>query len=160
MALSTHVTNRLSNRRLIELTNPDDSSAASVDTTLLGYAADDAEAWLEMLAGVAYDDDDARHVAVAISAVEFLLISWAGPQGEALLRNRPGNETFEELRNRIEEQLRQLGAVTGRDRVKPQTTSNLTPTREANTGDVLPSLGPGALGGINLRAPGGGRKDP
>jgi len=160
VALSTHVTNRLSSRRLIELTNPDDNAAVTVDTTLLGYACDDAAAWLEMLAGVAYDDTDARHIAVAISAVEFLLISWAGPQGEALLRNRPGNETFNELRTRIEEQFGQLGAVTGRDRVKPQTTSNLVPTREAASGDVRPSLGPESLAGINLRAPGGARKDP
>ena len=48
MALSTHVTNRLSNRRLIELTNPDDSSAASVDTTLLGYAAGVAHASIHL----------------------------------------------------------------------------------------------------------------
>lgn len=117
MALETHVQNRYSNQLLVQWTNPQNSTATTIDSDRLGYACDDVEAWFKILAGVAYDDTDARHIAVAVEGVQ------------ARLKNIAGIENSSEWDN-WKTDMKDFAKVTGRDRIKPTTTSTLDPTDE------------------------------
>lgn len=145
MALTDRVTARLSSQRLIELTNPDNAGASSVDTTRLGYAATDTMADFEIYAGVEYDDDDERHVAVGIDGVVFHLARNAGLVAP-------------EIEQRWHQRLEALGKVTGRNRVTPVTSSNLQASRESTASSpVRPIFDPENTGGLQLRPPRGDR---
>lgn len=145
MALTDRVTARLTNQRLVELTNPDSANSSTVDTDRLGYAADDAEAELEIYCGVAYDDNDARHVAVAVDGVIYHLTRAAGLVAP-------------EIEKRWRDGLEALRKVTGNNRVTPRTSSHLTASREATTSSpVRPIFDPEHTGALQLRPPRGDR---
>jgi hypothetical protein len=127
MSLVTEVQARYPANRLKQLTNPGDESASAVDTTFLGYSATDVEAEFEIYAGVTYDGTDARHVAVAV----------AGVIAKLYLRGEAPGEKAQSLHDDYLERLQALGKVTGRDRLKPQTTSQLTPTPERTGSEVV-----------------------
>ena len=78
MALSDDVTNRMASQRLIEVTNDRDSTATTVDTTILGYAATDISADFELLSSENYDSTNAVHVAIAVPAVMGKLYEYQG----------------------------------------------------------------------------------
>lgn len=118
MALIDEVTARYTTARLTALTRQDDTTTATVDTTVLGNACDDVEAEIEVRCGVAYDGTDARHVAYAVRGVIALLNYRAGTQG-----SQAGWDGWTES-------LRSLGRVTGQDRLTPETDSPLEPTAD------------------------------
>lgn len=120
MALADEVTARYPEPRLRQLTNGGTESASSINTTTLGYAATDVQADFKTYCGVAYDNSDARHVAVAVEGV----IAKLYQRGEA-----PGSKA-NALHDAYIERLTALAKVTGRDRLKPTTKSVLTPTSE------------------------------
>ena len=120
MALSDEVTSRYPNSRLIELTNAGDESASTINTTVLGLAATDAEAEFEEIAGLAYDGTDDRHVRAGVKGVIALLYKWGASPGAA------ADAAYDEFKEACES----VGRVTGRNRVKPTTSSVLTPTSE------------------------------
>lgn len=144
MALSDRVTERYGTQGLVELTNPGDTSATTADTDRLGYACTDAAADLEIYAGVAYDETDARIVAVAVEGAVYHLRR----------KLRPGDPANAQLRKEWLEQLEGLGRVTGRNRISPRTNSLLDPTRERADGRVRPDFDRAQLEHMQLRPPG------
>jgi phage gp36-like protein len=120
MALAAEVIARYPNSRLVQLTNPGDGSATTVDTTRLGYAVTDAQNEFEDIAGVAYDNSVSKHVTAAVQGVIAFLYLGAESPGAAADKEY---DRFIEMSERVAE-------VTGRNRVKPTTSSILTPSSE------------------------------
>ena len=120
MALADEVTARYPTNRLKQLTNPGVSTATSVNTTFLGYAVTDAQAEFEEIAGVAYDNSNDNHVNAAVKMVIALLYLRGESPGEG------ANREYE----RAKESCEQVGRITGRNRIKPTTSSVLTPSSE------------------------------
>ena len=127
MPLANHIQNRLPTQRLVELTQINSRSATTVDAARLTTVAGDVEALFEVLAGIVYDDTDARHIIVGVDGLEILLQVW---KGDSSSRDRWDRwQTFMRM---------DFSKVTGRNRVKPKTSSRLTPSEEAPVGDVRP----------------------
>lgn len=135
MPLATHVQNRYSAQLLIELTNPDNADATTLDSTRLGLAAGDVEADFRIYAGTAYSDTDARHIAAAVPGVIQKLRIYMGQVADVFAAEEDWQK-----------RLRALGMVTGRNRIRPTLASNLTdenaqaqpPFRDSNFDDYLP----------------------
>lgn len=122
MTLQAKVTDRYSNAagsRLAQITNPGASSTNTVDIDRLDRACEDVQSDFEIIAGVAYDDDDGRHVVVAVEGVIAKLY---------LRTEAPGNNA--KLHDAYLDRLNDLKKVTGRNRPMPVTTSTLDPTAE------------------------------
>jgi len=140
MALAAEVQSRYPSALLIQLTNPMNTAASSVNMTTLGLAATDVEADFQITAGVAYDGADARHVSVGIEGVI------------AKLLERTGHSDASAWRARYDSRLRDLAKVTGRDRILPTSDGILQPTepqagtivRPAFDDDVFDGFVPGA----------------
>lgn len=118
MALSTDVQNRYSTQYLIELTNPQNRNATTINTTLLNNAGTDIEALFEVYAGVTFDDTDPQHIATGVEGVV------------AFLMRRTGQSAAE---TRIEAWIsstRALGEIEGRNRVTPDSTTLFQPSRD------------------------------
>jgi hypothetical protein len=150
MTLSTEVQARLGTDLLVQLTNPDDPAATSINTTILTAACDDTEGEF-LSAGIALDITDKRHLSVAVDGVRWKLYDYKAPFTEAA-------KSFEV---RFRESLDRLKLVTSRDRITPTTDSELTPSSdkpEGYTGEVRPSFDRELLTGFNLRQPRG--RDP
>ena len=81
MALEDDVIARLSVQRVNELTNPQNPSAATLDTTRLARAVDDVEAEFQRRTGIAFDDTNAQHVALGVQGVVCRLKKMAGEPG-------------------------------------------------------------------------------
>ena len=130
MALSDRVTERFSAQFMVSITNPDDQDAASINTTLLGYAATDVEADFKVYAGIEYDETEDTHVSVAVQGV-ILKLQNRRSQGE------PRSDD-----NWIE-RLKALAMVTARDRISPVTDSILSPSdRSDETTPIRPIFDP------------------
>lgn len=84
MSLATEAQARLPSALLLQLTNQSDTTATSVDTTILGYAATDAAAEFEQEVGVAFDSTVASHVAAGIAGVLYYLYLYTGKSGAAV----------------------------------------------------------------------------
>jgi len=80
--LTDAVVARVPNARLVQLTNKDSRSASTVNTTVLGIAADDAVAEFETKAGRTFDDTDAKHIRIVWTGVIAFLIAYKGQEGE------------------------------------------------------------------------------
>ncbi len=115
MPLATHVTNRYSSTLLIPLTNANDKSATTVDTTVLGYAVDDVGGDFEIVLGRAYEDAESRDVSVAVEGVV------------AKLMMRTGNnaQISKDLHDQYLQRLRQL-----RKKLIPKSSNLRTPTSD------------------------------
>jgi len=120
MSLTLNVQNRYGTQFLVNLTNPSDPSATTIDTTRLSNSCTDTEADFKIYAGTIYDDTDARHVTVAVDGVIAKLAVRTGTGGNY------ARVTHEEYLER----LRHLALVTGRDRISPRTDSVLQPSPE------------------------------
>lgn len=144
MPLATHVQNRIQTQLLVELTNPNDRSATTVNATVLGYAVDDVSADLQIYAGVAYVDTDARHVAAAVRGVLLYLRQYAG-------RATGIYDEIDRWHKMLTEDLR---AVAGNNRLLPRTTSVLDPTDE--TVNARPAFDPEAAWTDLVPDPSGG----
>lgn len=111
MTLQTVVTARVSNQRLVNLTNPDLPAPTTIDTTRLGYACAEAEGEFQVHAQDVFDETDARHIAPAIDLVILLLQE----------RGSAPTEGLGAQREKIIQRLKDLALVTGRNRVMPST---------------------------------------
>lgn len=146
MALWDEVATRYADQELIELTNSgrDNSSGATVDTTVGNAAAADIQAYFEILAGVTYSNSDARHVMVAVEGVVALL----------RMRAKNAQKAHKAYFEAWKQDLRDLGSVTGRNRVVPKSTSLYTPEDEVPAGlDVDMPFGTRRMDDIIPRAP-------
>tara|TARA_Y100000310_G_scaffold334113_1_gene413076 strand:- start:2979 stop:3440 length:462 start_codon:yes stop_codon:yes gene_type:complete len=127
MSLTLNVQNRYGTQFLVNITNPADPSATTIDTTRLSNSCTDTEADFKIYAGTTYDDTDARHVTVAVDGVIAKLAIRTGTGGNY------ARATHEEYLER----LRHLALVTGRDRVAPKTDSILQPSTEQVGDEVV-----------------------
>lgn len=123
MALATHVTNRVTTQRLAQLTS---DTGTTIDTAVLGYAVDDAIADIEMEGAVAYDDDDAVHRMMGVQGVVLYLLTYKVEVNAF--------ERLEKWQDRLHNKLRLQGQA---NRVMPKSTSELTPTDEAASGEIV-----------------------
>lgn len=118
MPLSTHVQDRYSTQYLIELTNPQNRNANTVNTTLLANASSDVDALFDVYAGVIYDDADAQHIAVAVEGVV------------AFLMRRTGQSTAETRISAWVSSMRDLSRTEGRNRIIPDSTTRMQPSAD------------------------------
>ena len=120
MALSDEVQNRWSSQILINAFNPQDSTATTLSTGVdskFALAIADVEAGFEIYAGVTFDNTKSTHKMIATEGV---LIRGLVFTGQSDLTH------WDSWINR----LRDLGLVTGRDRLSMYTDSTLSPTRD------------------------------
>lgn len=129
MALATQVTNRTKTQHLVNLTNPNDRTATTVDTAYLDYAVTDVQADFEIEAEVEYDDTEPMHVSVGVQGVIAKLLMYAESGG--------AGGTGEDAHTRWISRLRKLRSVTSRARVSPVTRSPLTPSDEQIDDEVV-----------------------
>lgn len=127
MALWDEVVSRYADSELTQLTNQDDTNATTPNTTRANAAVTDVQAQFKILAGVEFDLTDARHVATGVECVVALLE----------LRAKGGTTQQRQRWEECKTSLRELGAVTGRDRVSPVSSSELTPSDEASPGETV-----------------------
>jgi hypothetical protein len=119
MTLSTEVIARVSSALLIELTNQGSTTATTVNTTLLGHAASDAEQEFLVETGLTFDASKPLHVAACISGVLYYLHSYTGIQ----------SERQESIKARWQQWLAKAArAVGGERRLMPQTSSVKKPS--------------------------------
>lgn len=78
MAIEDEVKSRYSNQRLVELTNPGNPNAATIDGTRLTLAATDARQEFELMTATAFDINDATHVAIVVEGVLCYLMKRTG----------------------------------------------------------------------------------
>ena len=126
--LIDEVDERYNRQFLIGLCNPNDRAASTLDKTSddapIVLASTDVEADFEIVAGVIYDNDDKRHVAVGIEGVIAKLsvrMNQAGDRSKALVDG-------------YMEKLERLALVTGRNRLLPLSKSELQPSDEVPEG--------------------------
>ncbi len=119
MALIDEVKARYATSKLVQLTTQDDTSATSINDTVLGYAVTDVEAYFRTHAGATYDNSDPRFVPIACDGVVTLL--QARKRGLILEQD----EAWRRWVGRVQE----LGQVTGRNRVLPKSNSLRQPQR-------------------------------
>lgn len=127
MALTDRVQARLPTELLAQLTQKDSRQPSTIDTTVLGLACTDVEADIETFAGVAYDNDDERHVAFAIRGVLLHLRVYQG-------RTEGAYERLRDWQRSLDENLR---LVTGNNRIRLKSSSDLTPSDEAVDGAIV-----------------------
>ena len=121
MALADEVSNRLSANLLRELTNQGDTSATTVNTTVLGYAATDAAGEFLVETGLTLDTTKAQHVAAGVIGTLYYLYSYSGIETSTATKQR-------------EQWYRWLTKIDGTEgagrRLHPSTTSDLSPTAQ------------------------------
>lgn len=123
MALADDVQARIPTRRLRELTNRDSNNATTVNTTVLGYAVTAVEGAFKTYAGEEYDGSLEQHVGVAADAVVERLKTWA-------TGTKAGWDAAVQA-------IKDMAQTRARDRVIVETTSQLTPSTEVESGQVV-----------------------
>lgn len=113
MALTDEVQSRVPSQQLIELTNPRDTTASAIDSTVLAQAASSIEAYFGRDAEESYDSTVAIHVEVCVNGVIALLRLWADGLYE-------GTQDFWDS---FRAECGRVRAVRSRARIEPSTTS-------------------------------------
>ena len=144
MALTEHVTDRVSEQLLKEITNWKKRGATSLDSQILGHAADDIENMFQVYAGVAYDDTNGLHIPIAVEGVVALLMR-RGKQSTGDRRWRDWLTTMEAF-----------AKVNGRERVLPDSTSQLQPSTDTRlTSSPKPAFDDSRFDNVIPNPPGG-----
>ena len=118
MPLATHVTDPNTTQYLRQVTNPQNPNATTVNTTLLGFAADDVDALFEVYSGVAYDDANQLHIAVAVDGVISFLLQ------------RTGQSAAQQRMDTWIAAMRSLSRVEGRNRITPDSNTLMQPSAD------------------------------
>lgn len=125
MALEDEVQTRYPTQRLVELTREDNTG--TIDTTKLAAACRDVEADFLLYASITFDVTEARHVALAVPAVETKLKVYAGSlSGERAAAAQKEWET----------KLSQLARKRNVSRIRPTCTSPYTPSDRNPSGST------------------------
>lgn len=136
--LATAVQARIPETRLIQLTNINDDSATTVNTTTLELAVDDTEADFKTYAMLDFDGTDARHIRLGIDGVLAFLEANRGQDAD---QNR-----LAAWRDRCAE----FAKTTSRARISPRVTPGLPPTTYPNS---RPGFDPSRFDGPSPLAP-------
>lgn len=136
--LATAVQARIPETRLIQLTNINDDSATTVNTTILELAVDDTEADFKTYAMLDFDGTDARHIRLGIDGVLAFLEANRGQDAD---QNR-----LAAWRDRCAE----FAKTTSRARISPRVTPGLPPTTYPNS---RPGFDPSRFDGPSPLAP-------
>lgn len=142
MSIASRAQERISAQLLLEWTNQGVPSATSINTTFLGYVADDVEGMFLAETGLAYDDDDKLHVSVAVDGVMSRFQELSGITG----RNS------DQITERWQKGLIKIAQTRGSERrLLPNSSSVLSPSSEtidarpdhdrANWGAFVPKMG-------------------
>ena len=121
MALIDEIKTRIPIQRLIELTNPDDTTATAVNDTTLGKGVSDTENIFKAEVGVAFDLTNAIHLAYIIEGVEIILMKWIGRETATV------KDKDESWHRKLDVLRRTIGANA---RPTPLTDSEMTPTTD------------------------------
>lgn len=119
MTLRTKVVARYSAQRLLNLTNPDNPGATTLDSDRLDAACDDATADFATHAMLAFDETVPQHVSVAVRRVV------------ALLLDRQMNGANDEM-EASQKALENLAGVTSRKRIVAQCDRSLGPSPDVD----------------------------
>lgn len=122
MALADDVQAQVETAYLAELTNPNDRSLKTVDTTRLGYAVTAVEAAFKRHVQAAYDSADDQHVDIGIQGV-LIKLRQRTRSGDS------GGAATQEWKDWIDE-CTALRDASSRGRVMAQTNSEVVPTSE------------------------------
>lgn len=117
MSFATEATSRFSSIRLIALTNPDSTTASSVNTTVRDAALADAQARFKQLARVDPDSTIDEHIMAVLMGFPFFCAVYTGNL----------NPTVESLLTKFEAMCSVIGNNQG---VVPATDSELTAVRD------------------------------
>ena len=122
MPLLADYQSRYSTQIRTNVSNPQNTSPTTPDTTLEGLAATDVAARFQAECGVAYSSSTAIHVDVCCPAVFAKLQIWTGQADQSFY-------------DKAIEAMRAVKLVLGRDRITPTTDSLLDPTKDTS-GDL------------------------
>ena len=126
MSLTTEWQARTSTARQVQLTNPDNNPASTVNATVLAAAVADATAKFYRVTGRTLVDTLPSHVEAAVPAVTYYLLSYGAT---------PDVEYLRRARDAMLKALRDLVDLT------PVTTSTLTPSApDLSGGPVRPDF--------------------
>tara|TARA_R110000824_G_scaffold26620_2_gene91277 strand:+ start:275 stop:736 length:462 start_codon:yes stop_codon:yes gene_type:complete len=119
MTLSSEVQLRISSKKLIELTNQDNLSATTLNTTVLNAAIADSKAEITDETNLVFDDTKAQHIRVGVIGVQAYLQSYTNSQTTA----------YESLRREFERAMVKLGKNLGAEkRLSPSSNNTTTPS--------------------------------
>jgi phage gp36-like protein len=127
MALIDRVQERITADVLVKLTNPDESNTTTVDTTYLQLVCDDVESEFVAWLNEEYVETIRVLVSAACLLVRYKLIQYGAAPGKAELA----------LMERLEKMVERIRMVRARDRISPQTSSDLTPSTEVQAGETV-----------------------
>lgn len=146
MSLASEVQTRISDQRLTEITNTDNRDATTPNVSRLDAASDDIEnAWFPRFTGIAYDNTELGHIAVAVDGVEALLI------------RRNGQTSSREIWDNWAVTAESWGKIQGRKRVVPVTSSKMIPSKDDRlTSTPRPAFDDRRWDGYIADAPSGG----
>lgn len=137
MTLSANVQTRYGAQYLINLSNPADPSATTLNATVLTAACDDTEADFVIYSGVAYDEDPLTNPL----ATQHIAVGVEGAVAKMAMRTGTGGAYASKLHDDFVARLRDLALVAGRDRISPRTDSVMQPTsRQVGTEIVRPEF--------------------
>ena len=118
MTLLLDFQNRYSSQVRVNASNPQNSSATTVDSTREAYAAADAQADFETICGEAYSSSNTIHVSAGVPLVMAKLLVYTAQADGAW---------YDQQLERLEKWYK---LVLGRDRITPYTNSTLNPSVE------------------------------
>lgn len=118
MTLLADFQNRYSSQIRINASNPQLTSATTVDSTREAYAAADAQADFEAICGESYSSSNTVHVSAGVPLVLLKLLLYTGQTTQA---------DYDKQLERLNEWYR---LVLGRNRITPTTNSLLNPTQD------------------------------
>lgn len=128
MALIDEFNTRIPLQRRVELSNAtDDEDATTPDTVKIAAAIDDVTGDFVTYAGVALDDTNKEHVAHAILGIVLYLEAYKGDSQKAW-------EKVREWQTHVDRHLRR---TQGNNRIRPKSSSKLTPADENPSGMPL-----------------------
>ena len=152
--LLDEVKKRYNEQFLIGLTNPNNRAAATLDTDAgspFDIAQIDVHADFEITCGVFFNVDDKRHVSVGVEGVIAKL---------SMRMNQAGDRS-KSLVDAYVERLERLALVTGRNRLKPLSKSELQPSDEVPEGysKVRPTFAGSRFWRLKPNGPPAGERD-
>jgi hypothetical protein len=118
--LATAVQARIPATRLVQLTNINDDSATTTNTTILEYAVDDTTADFKTYAMVVFDSSDARHIRLGIDGVL------------AFLEANRGQDADQKRLAAWRDRCAEFAKTTSRARVSPLVAPGLPPVSTPN----------------------------